>query len=139
MRKGQSLVVAAVLMILIIVALGSGILVFGTETISDVVGAGEEEMDRRIDETRASLAINSVDSNGIIEVRNIGEVELPTDFRIYVDGNHYDTTHTCGNTVEPGDTCNLNLQNFNDDPCDYDITIQGPANTWDEVEAGEAC
>ncbi|MFP4116557.1 MAG: hypothetical protein ACLFQ8_00695 [Candidatus Aenigmatarchaeota archaeon] len=137
MNKGQTMVVAAILMVSVIIALASGILVFGKENITDVLNVGEEEVDERIDETKASIAINSVSDK--IEVMNIGSVELPVDFSVYVDGEPYEVEHTCGDKIEVGERCNLSLPNFDSDLCTYEITIHGPADTWDEVEAGEAC
>lgn len=139
MKKGQSLIVSAVLMVLLIVSLASGILLFGRETITDIIGAGEEEIDERVDKTKASIGINSVHSGDEIEVRNIGEVRLPVEFNAYFNDTPYDLNYDCGDFIDTGKGCNLTADGLSQDVCNYDITLYGPYETWDTAQTKETC
>ena len=141
-NEGQALIVGAVLMIIVILVVVSGVMIFGTDTIENVFTSGEEEIERRVDKTRATIAITSLHTNSEekVEIRNIGKVEIPVDFNVYLNGTLYDIDPGCSDQITTAENCNLTVQGLDSDSiCNYDVKVNGPYETWDRVEAGSTC
>ncbi|MFP4116281.1 MAG: hypothetical protein ACLFTQ_03725 [Candidatus Aenigmatarchaeota archaeon] len=130
--KAQTLTIAAVLMVPIILGLVSVVLIFGTDAGEDILGEGEEEMGESIDRTKAAIKIVELDeSSKEITVKNIGGVEIPARFRVYLDGALVESGR-CGSadTLSPKGSCTFSVSKY----CGDELIVRGEYDTFDIVE-----
>lgn len=110
--KGQ-VVVGAIALVLVFIVIAGSLYFFVRSTRETVTEAGEREVEETRKETEAAMAISEVYSTEeIIEIKNIGSVELPTDkFALYLNTTkkNIQIDTDCGDTISPGEKCNITL------------------------------
>ncbi len=136
MKKGQHMVLSAVLLVLMIIGVVFGVYIFTTDTTGEVLDIGKGGIEDSIEKGNAAIMISSVEE-GEIEIKNIGRTNIPSDFGIYFNGTPGDTEHDCPEYIEEGEICSITVNSPN--PCDYNIEVHGPYGTWEEAEAEYTC
>jgi flagellin-like protein len=87
MRKGITPVIAMILLILIVVALGGVFAAWTTRTWETLGERGEEQIETVTEQLQKSIAIDAIDcTNGDIYVRNMGNQDIAqAEISVYLD------------------------------------------------------
>ena len=90
MKKGITPVIAMILLILIVVALGGVFAAWTTKTFTLIGNKTEEHVIETVERFQRSIKIDNVDcNNGVVYIRNIGTAPLNTDqIALYVGGSY---------------------------------------------------
>ena len=109
MKKGITPVIAMILLILIVVALGGIFAAWTTRTWQTVQESGSEQITHISGEMQKSLTIDNVNcDNKIIYIKNTGTADITVDeIGIYVGDVLY-TNETSGVVFDPNDTLQSN-------------------------------
>ncbi len=111
MKKGITPVIAMILLILIVVALGGVFAAWTTRTWETLGEAGEEQIETVTEQLQKSITIDSLDcANGNVYVRNMGNDPIAlTELSVYLD-NALDTISTCTTCpIQPGTVATLDM------------------------------
>ena len=139
MKKGQHIVASAVLLVLIILVILSGVFLFARGTMGEVLGFGEEDIKRGVDEANAKILISDVYPEGKIEITNIGKFDIPPEFDAYFNDTLGTIEEDCPDYIDKTESCNITVVDPENDICSYHIIVSGPYRTFDDVEAWEVC
>lgn len=131
--KGQAIVVGAILLLVVITVIVSGLFIFTGNLTDFIESTGVNQTESSAREARAAVVIDRVyKSEDKIEVKNIGEVELSTDkTNIYLNGTILSPdVGNCPDELSPGESCNITVvpdieNNF--------VKVVGEYGVWDEL------
>jgi len=97
MRKGITPVIAMILLILIVVALGGVFAAWTTRSWEQLGETGEQQIQQVSGQLQRSITIDTVDCSdpGTVYVRNSGSVDITcAEMSVYIDNVRYDTACT---------------------------------------------
>lgn len=122
MRKGITPVIAMILLILIVVALGGVFAAWTTRSWEQLGETGEEQIQQVSSQLQRAITIDTVDcsATGTVYVRNSGSVDIScSEMTVYIDNNLQ--AHDCGvATLGEG-----NVTGLTGDAVDFDLDAVG--------------
>lgn len=111
MRKGITPVIAMILLILIVVALGGVFAAWTTRTWETLGERGEEQIETVTEQLQKSITIDTIDClNGVIYVRNMGTWDIEqSEISVYLDDAKDDITSCTTCPILSGSVATLTM------------------------------